>query len=119
MELSEIIIQRIRAQGPLSFHDFMEMCLYYPGKGYYTSSGDKIGKNGDYYTSSNITSLFGAMIGKQASGSCFPHAAPSSATHTGRVGYKGVTIATTSGAAATRSRSRDMRSAPDSTPMPG
>jgi len=65
MELSEIIIQRISAQGPLSFHDFMEMCLYYPGKGYYTSSGDKIGKNGDYYTSSNITSLFGAMIGKQ------------------------------------------------------
>ncbi len=65
MQLSEIIIQRIRTEGPLSFHDFMEICLYYPGKGYYTSPSNKIGKNGDYYTSSNISSLFGAMIGKQ------------------------------------------------------
>ena len=65
MQLSEIIIQRIGTEGPLSFHDFMEMCLYYPGKGYYTSASNKIGKSGDYYTTSNITSLFGAMIGKQ------------------------------------------------------
>ena len=65
MQLSEIIIQRIRTDGPLSFRDFMEMCLYYPGKGYYTSSGGRIGKKGDYYTTSNITRLFGAMIGKQ------------------------------------------------------
>ena len=65
MKLAEIIIQRIRTEGPISFHDFMEMCLYYPGKGYYTSAGNKIGKGGDYYTSSNISSLFGAMIGKQ------------------------------------------------------
>ena len=65
MQLSEIIIQRIRNEGPLSFHDFMEMCLYHPRIGYYTSVSDKIGKKGDYYTSPNISKLFGFMIGKQ------------------------------------------------------
>ncbi|MEJ7679386.1 MAG: hypothetical protein WKG06_16305 [Segetibacter sp.] len=65
MLLSEIIIQRIREEGPISFHDFMEMALYYPEKGYYTSAKNKIGKTGDFYTSSNLTPAFGAMIGRQ------------------------------------------------------
>jgi SAM-dependent MidA family methyltransferase len=65
MSLSEIIIEKIKNEGPLSFRDFMEMSLYYPELGYYTSTTDKIGKNGDFYTSSDLTSLFGAIIGKQ------------------------------------------------------
>jgi SAM-dependent MidA family methyltransferase len=65
MLLSEIITQKIKEEGPLSFRDFMEMCLYYPNLGYYTSAQDKIGKKGDFYTSSNVTPVFGAMIGKQ------------------------------------------------------
>jgi len=65
MQLTEIIIDKIRKEGPLSFREFMEMCLYYPGLGYYTSAGGKIGKNGDYYTSPFLTQAFGAMIGKQ------------------------------------------------------
>jgi len=43
----------------------MEMCLYYPDGGYYASEQDKIGMNGDFYTSSNISELVGAMIGRQ------------------------------------------------------
>jgi SAM-dependent MidA family methyltransferase len=65
MPLTDIIIDRIQKEGPLSFRDFMEMCLYYPGLGYYTSAADKIGKQGDFYTSSSVTPVFGAMIGKQ------------------------------------------------------
>lgn len=65
MLLSEIIIQRIREEGPISFHDFMEMALYYPEKGYYASGQDKIGKTGDFYTSSNLTPAFGWVIGRQ------------------------------------------------------
>jgi SAM-dependent MidA family methyltransferase len=65
MQLSEIIINKIRNEGPISFHDFMEICLYYPELGYYTSAQDKIGVNGDYFTSPHLTPLFGAMIGKQ------------------------------------------------------
>lgn len=65
MPLPEIIIDTIRRQGPLSFHDFMEMALYYPGKGYYTSPGDRTGRSGDFYTSPYLTHLFGDMIAGQ------------------------------------------------------
>ncbi len=65
MPLSDIIIEKIRQKGPISFRDFMEMALYYPGLGYYTSTKDKIGISGDYYTSPNLTPAFGEMLGKQ------------------------------------------------------
>lgn len=65
MSLTDIIIQKIKEEGPISFHDFMEMALYYPELGYYSSSQEKIGKKGDFYTSSSLTHVFGAMIAKQ------------------------------------------------------
>ncbi|HMB44766.1 MAG TPA: SAM-dependent methyltransferase [Candidatus Methanoperedens sp.] len=65
MTLSSLIIKEIKRFGPISFRDFMEMALYYPGLGYYTSHKKKIGKTGDYYTSSNLTPVFGEMLGKQ------------------------------------------------------
>ncbi|PWA05850.1 class I SAM-dependent methyltransferase [Flavobacterium psychrotolerans] len=65
MLLSEIVIERIRTEGPLSFHDFMEMVLYYPELGYYNSLQNKIGANGDFYTSAYLSASFGAMIGRQ------------------------------------------------------
>ena len=65
MLLSGIIIERIKKEGPLSFRDFMEMALYYPELGYYNSSQNKIGTDGDFYTSANLTAAFGAMIGRQ------------------------------------------------------
>ncbi|MCZ7381020.1 MAG: SAM-dependent methyltransferase [Candidatus Methanoperedens sp.] len=65
MPLSEIIIQKIKQEGAIPFRDFMEMALYYPELGYYTSTKEKIGKTGDYYTSPNLTPVFGEMIGRQ------------------------------------------------------
>lgn len=65
MLLSEIIKERIKKEGPISFRDFMEMALYYPELGYYNSNEDKIGFNGDFYTSPYISADFGAMIGRQ------------------------------------------------------
>lgn len=65
MSLSEIIIQKIHKEGPIPFREFMEMALYYPGLGYYTIDRDKIGKQGDFYTSPNVSSAFGEMLGRQ------------------------------------------------------
>ncbi|MEJ7589279.1 MAG: SAM-dependent methyltransferase [Ferruginibacter sp.] len=63
--LPDIIIQQIKQDGPISFHDFMEHSLYHPGLGYYNCEKEQIGKNGDFFTSSSLTPAFGAMIGKQ------------------------------------------------------
>ena len=53
------------AAGALPFRDFMEMALYHPTLGYYTSRRDVIGRSADYLTSSELTPLFGAMLGRQ------------------------------------------------------
>lgn len=65
MELVEILKEKIKQEGPVSFRDFMEMALYYPALGYYNSERNKIGKEGDYYTSPVLSSLFGELVGKQ------------------------------------------------------
>ena len=65
MCLTTIIRDTIREKGPISFHDFMEMALYYPDEGYYTSDCERIGKQGDFYTSAYLTTLFGKLIARQ------------------------------------------------------
>jgi len=65
MELRDIVIDKIRKDGPVCFRDFMEMALYYPQLGYYNNAEEKIGTNGDFFTSSCVSSLFGEMIAKQ------------------------------------------------------
>jgi SAM-dependent MidA family methyltransferase len=66
MPIPDIIIDTIHRQGPVSFRDFMEMALYYPEQGYYTSfEGDRVGASGDFYTSAYLTRLFGEMIAGQ------------------------------------------------------
>ncbi len=65
MHIEDKIIEKIGNEGPIPFHDFMELALYDPCAGYYTAPGNKIGKDGDYYTSPCLTNIFGAMIGKQ------------------------------------------------------
>jgi len=64
-KLLRIIRERIGREGPLPFSTFMEMALYYPGLGYYTSERTEIGRAGDFYTSPHLHRAFGAMLGKQ------------------------------------------------------
>lgn len=63
--LEYIIAKKITAGGPIPFHQFMEMALYYPGLGYYTSGRNRIGETGDYFTSVWFCNLFGEMIARQ------------------------------------------------------
>ncbi len=63
--LTTLLEQRIMKEGPISFRDFMEWCLYYPGLGYYNAAEARIGKSGDYYTSPYVHSVFGTLIAKQ------------------------------------------------------
>ena len=43
----------------------MEMALYEPELGYYISQKTRIGRSGDFYTSSHLHPAFGMMLGKQ------------------------------------------------------
>ncbi|MDW7675972.1 MAG: SAM-dependent methyltransferase, partial [Bacillota bacterium] len=55
----------IKNSGPIIFQRFMELALYHPQWGYYTSAREKIGGAGDFYTSSHVGSIFGEMMGRQ------------------------------------------------------
>jgi len=64
-KLAELILDRIRSHGEITFASFMEAALYEPELGYYTSPGRKVGAEGDFYTSMNVHSAFGRMIAKE------------------------------------------------------
>jgi SAM-dependent MidA family methyltransferase len=66
-KLAEIILDRIRSKGDITFASYMEAALYEPGLGYYTSPGRKVGAEGDFYTSMNVSGAFGRMIAKEIS----------------------------------------------------
>jgi SAM-dependent MidA family methyltransferase len=63
--LRKKIVERIRKEGPITFEQFMSMALYDPDLGYYSAESGKIGRGGDFYTSSHLHPVIGAMIGRQ------------------------------------------------------
>ena len=63
--LQQIIIERIQREGPLSFADYMRMALYEPDYGYYVTEPARMGWEGDYYTSTDVSSLFAHCMGRQ------------------------------------------------------
>ena len=64
-ELIKIIKDRIKQENGLSFRDFMDIALYYPELGYYTSKEQKIGGYGDFFTSSELDKAFGNLLAEQ------------------------------------------------------
>ena len=64
-ELTYRIKQRILERGRITFAEFMEMVLYYPDLGYYTSLKERVGARGDFYTSPATHPIFGALISIQ------------------------------------------------------
>ncbi len=63
--LEEKIGRRIRREGPICFDAFMDMALYDPEYGYYMAAEPRIGRAGDFYTSSHLHPVFGRLIGRQ------------------------------------------------------
>ena len=43
----------------------MELCLYHPTYGYYMISRERIGRGGDFFTSTSVHALFGRLIARQ------------------------------------------------------
>ena len=75
--LLQLLRAQIAAQGPISFAQYMERCLYAPGLGYYSAGKTKFGEAGDFVTAPELGGLFAqcvanavqpvlAMLGEQA-----------------------------------------------------
>jgi SAM-dependent MidA family methyltransferase len=63
--LEPIIYERLRVAGAITFADYMDLALYHPQAGYYTSGAPKVGWTGDFFTSAHLHPLFGACIVRQ------------------------------------------------------
>jgi SAM-dependent MidA family methyltransferase len=64
--MQKIIIEKIK-QAPhqlISYAEFIELALYHPCMGYYMRNQVKIGKSGDFITTSNVSDIFGLIFSK-------------------------------------------------------
>jgi SAM-dependent MidA family methyltransferase len=61
--LAALLLERIRASGPITFAEFMEACLYHPEHGYY--SRPEARRFADYYTSPDVHPVFGRLLARQ------------------------------------------------------
>jgi SAM-dependent MidA family methyltransferase len=58
----EALVARIRAQGSLSFEQFVDWALYEPGHGFFARGGGAGRRGGDFLTSVEVGPLFGASV---------------------------------------------------------
>lgn len=62
-ELEEIIRGEIGESGAISFARFMALALYHPNHGYYERHLKQTGRDGDFFTSVSVGSLYGELLG--------------------------------------------------------
>ena len=65
MSLRDKIIAEIRADGPIPFSRYMEMCLYDPELGYYSRNVEQFGKSGDFCTSCDVHAVLRRLLARQ------------------------------------------------------
>lgn len=61
--LEELLAERIRRFGPITFAEYMRECLYHPAHGYYSQPEAR--KFADYYTSVDVNPIFGRLLARQ------------------------------------------------------
>jgi SAM-dependent MidA family methyltransferase len=59
---AEVLSAAIREKGPIPFSHFMEVALYHPEFGYYRTERDPFGKQGDYFTATQLQPVFGRLM---------------------------------------------------------
>ncbi|SLN15027.1 hypothetical protein ROA7450_00320 [Roseovarius albus] len=60
--LKDILITRIKSDGPITLADYMVTCLSHPEHGYYATR-DPLGAAGDFTTAPEISQMFGELVG--------------------------------------------------------
>ncbi|MDM9382581.1 class I SAM-dependent methyltransferase [Chlorogloeopsis sp. ULAP01] len=67
LELCAVIADRITTNPHkrISFAEYMDMVLYHPEYGYYSTQAVNIGKQGDFFTSVHLGSDFGELLAEQ------------------------------------------------------
>ena len=59
--VEQVVLETIRDEGPITFARYMEIALYQPGSGYYSSGPERTGFRGHYLTSPELDPAFGEM----------------------------------------------------------
>jgi SAM-dependent MidA family methyltransferase len=54
----------------ISYSDYMDAVLYHPELGYYMKNKQKVGREGDFITTSNISDIYGRLVAKWFSSVC-------------------------------------------------
>jgi SAM-dependent MidA family methyltransferase len=63
--LAGIIREEVAQRGVISFRRFMELALYHPEHGFYTSGKAQVGRKGDFFTNVSVGPLFGKLLALQ------------------------------------------------------
>ena len=66
--MNPILLSSIRQGGPITVARFMELALYHPEHGYYSTASRRSGREGDYFTSVDVGPLFGQLLAAQIAG---------------------------------------------------
>jgi SAM-dependent MidA family methyltransferase len=61
--LRAVLIEKIRKEGPITFAEYMDACLYHPRCGYYSKPRQQPRR--DYFTSVDVRPLFGRLLARQ------------------------------------------------------